>query len=191
MKRVKCIFSMPVIFLLLAATPAVAADGWALVPRESSISFTGTQTGEPFSGVFNRFDADISYDPANPADAHVRAEIDLASVSTGDAQRDTALPTEDWFFVSSFPQAAFEAVGFQAFGENRFTTAGELSLRGLKKPIALPFELKIEGNRATMIATVTLNRADFGVGSGPWADGKWVGLDVAVILNIVAERKMP
>jgi len=191
MKRVKRIFSLLVVAFALSTTPTVLADDWVLVPSESSIHFTGTQTGEPFSGVFTRFGANISYDAAKPESAQVRAEIELASVSTGDAQRDTALPTKDWFFVSSFPQATFEAVGFQSFGENRFSTAGDLSLRGHRKPIALPFELKIEGNRATMNATVTLNRADFGVGAGPWADGKWVGLDVTVFINIVAERKMP
>ncbi len=188
MKKGKHIFSVPIIFLLFAATPAVMADDWLLVPGESTISFTGTQTGEPFSGVFNRFGTDISYDPANPASARVRAEIDLASVSTGDAQRDTALPTKDWFFVAAFSHATFEAVGFQPTGENSFNVAGELSLRGLKKPVTLPFELKIEDDRAAMNATFILNRADFGVGSGPWADGKWVGLDVTVTLNIVAER---
>ncbi len=189
MKRLKHIFSVSVIFLVLATSPAVTAGDWVLVSNESSIRFTGTQVGEPFFGVFNRFAADISYDPDDPAGAHVKAEIDLASVSTGDAQRDTALPTEDWFFISSFPKATFEAVGFQVIGKNRFNTAGELSLRGFKKPIVLPFELKIDGNRAEMNATITLNRADFGVGAGPWAEGKWVGLGVTVILNIVAKRR--
>jgi len=191
MKKLKHLFAIPVVFLLLLVTPAVAADDWVVVSDESSIRFTGTQTGEAFSGVFKRFETDISYDPDNPADARVRAVVDLASVSTGDTQRDTALPTKDWFFVSSFPQATFEAVGFQLIGGNLFNVTGKLSLRGLEQNITLPIDLKVEGSRAAMQTTFTLKRADFGVGTGPWAEGKWVGLDVIITLNIIAERRMP
>jgi len=191
MKKLKRLFTVSAVFLLLGATQAVMADDWTLVPGESSINFTGKQTGEAFSGVFNHFKTDISYDPDDPSSARVKAVVNLTSVSTGDAQRDTALPTKDWFFVSSFPQATFDATGFQPIGDNRFTVEGELSLRGLIKNIVLPFDLKVKDNRAEMNATFTVNRADFGVGSGPWAEGKWVGLDVTITLNIVAERRTP
>ena len=190
MKIAKHIFYLNFAFWLGVAAPGVWAGNWTVMKSESSIAFTGMQTGVSFSGTFDRFAADISYDPAAPTGAYVRARIDLASASTGDLQRDTALPEQDWFFVTSFPRAIFEAKGFKLLGENRYSTTGTLTLRGVKKSFALPFDLEIDGNRATMDSTFTLNRADHGVGSGPWAEGKWVGLDVVVTLHIVAERNV-
>ncbi len=179
------------IFFWVFLTPSASASDWTLVATESAIEFSGTQTGVAFSGKFNRFNADIAFDPADPASAFVKAEIDLASAFTGDTQRDIAIPQEDWFFVSSFPSATFEAKGFQPIGDNRYIVTGALTLRGVKKTITLPVHLKIDGNRAEMRSEITLNRTDFGVGSGPWSEGKWVGLDVAVSLHVVAERSVP
>lgn len=190
MKNLNQIAGFLVLFWIFLTPTAIAAD-WRLVATESSIEFGGTQTDVAFSGKFNRFSANISFDPANPDNAFVKAEIDLASAFTNDTQRDSALPQEDWFFVSSFPRAIFEAKGFQPIGDNRYNVAGVLTLRGVEKNITLPIHLKIDDSRAEMKSIITLNRADFGIGSGPWSEGKWVGLDVAVSLHIVAERSAP
>jgi polyisoprenoid-binding protein YceI len=179
------------IFFWVFLNPSAIATDWRIITEESSVEFSGTQTGVAFSGKFTRFGADISFVPADPASAHVKAEIDLASATTGDTQRDTALPQEDWFFVSAFPKATFEATGFQPQGDNRYSTVGTLTLKGITKTVPLSFTLTFNGGRALMQASLTLNRADFSVGAGPWAEGKWVGLNVDVSLNIVAERKEP
>ncbi len=179
------------IFFWIFLTPTAIATDWQLVAAESSIEFSGTQTDIAFSGKFNRFSADISFDPADPSNAFVKAEVDLASAFTDDTQRDTALPQEDWFFISSFPRAIFEAKEFQHNGDNRYNVTGALTLRGVEKTVTLPIHLKIDGDRAEMRSKINLNRADFGIGSGPWSEGKWVGLNVAVSLHIVAERSAP
>jgi len=178
-------------FLWVFLNPSAIAADWRIITEESTIEFSGTQTGVPFSGKFARFGADISFDPADPASAYVKAEIDLASATTGDTQRDTALPQEDWFFVSTFPKATFEATGFQPLEDNRYSTMGALTLKGITKIVPLSFTLTFDGERALMQSSLALNRADFGVGAGPWAEGKWVGLNVDVSLNIVAEQKEP
>lgn len=178
-------------FFWVFLSPAAIASDWRIVTEESTIEFSGTQTGLPFSGKFTRFGADISFDPADPASANVKAEIDLASTFTGDTQRDTALPQEDWFFVSAFPKATFEATRFQQLGDNRYSTVGTLTLKGITKTVPLSFTLTFDDGRALMQSSLVLNRADFGVGTGPWAKGKWVGLNVDVSLNIVAEQKEP
>lgn len=172
-------------------TPTAIATDWQLVATESSIEFSGTQTDVVFSGKFNRFNVNISFDPADPNDAFVKAEVELASAFTDDTQRDSALPQEDWFFINSFPRATFEAKGFQPNGNNLYNVTGKLTLRGVEKTITLPIHLKIDSDRAEMRSKINLNRADFGVGSGPWLEGKWVGLNVAVSLHIVAERSAP
>lgn len=178
------------VFMATALWPGTAyADGWTVVAEESEIRFTGNQTGNPFEGRFETFTVQIDYDVGQPEKAFVRAVIDTGSAKTGDTQRDEAMPGKDWFFASMFPSATFTANGFAAHGDNQFSTNGTLEIKGVQKNLEMPFSLSIDGNRATMTSTVSLNRQDFGVGVGPWAEGKWVGLDVEVAIKLVAVRK--
>lgn len=170
-------------------SPVASAADWAVVGQESSVTFEGTQTGTAFEGQFETFSARIHYDPSAPEEATVLATIDVGSARTGDTQRDEALPGKDWFFAEMFPEATYRATGFRDLGDGRFETDGTLTIRDVSLPVTLPFSLTIDGARANMSAELTLNRRAFGVGGGPWSEGKWVGLEVDVKITIVAERK--
>jgi polyisoprenoid-binding protein YceI len=171
----------------LAAAPAHAAD-WTVDPARSTIGFSGTQTGSPFTGRFTRFDARIRFDPAHPEAAHALVTIDMASATTGDAQRDGAMPGKDWFAVTQFPKAVFEATGFAARGPGAWETRGTLTLRGIGHDEALPFTLTIDGATAHAKGRLQLVRSAFGVGQGPWSTGQWVALEVGVDVDLVATR---
>jgi polyisoprenoid-binding protein YceI len=177
-------FSAGIAFSLLAA-PAYAAD-WTVQPGQSQLGFFGVQTGTPFKGSFGKWTAQISYDPANPQAAHVKIVIDTASAATGDTQRDTALPGSDWFDVSAFPQAVFEATGFVEKGGDHFEAPGTLTIRGVTRKITLPFTLDIAGKQATAAGHISLARTDYGVGQGAWTTGDYVALNVDVNFNFVA-----
>jgi len=171
--------------MLLLATPAYAA-GWTLQPAASMLSFAGTETGSPFTGSFAKWDAVITYDPAAPQAAHVHIVIDTASASSGDTQRDEAMPDSDWFDVAAFPQAVFDATGFTPAGGDKFTTTGTLTIRGVSQKVVLPFTLDVANGVATAKGTLNLTRTDYGVGQGAWASGDNVGLAVGVSFTVVA-----
>lgn len=180
----------PVIFAaaLLAAQPVLAAD-WVVQPAASTLGFSGMQTGQAFTGAFSQWSAQISYDPAHPEAAHVHIVIQTASAHTGDTQRDEALPGSDWFSAAAFPQAVFDATGFTALGGDKFTTTGQLTIRGNTKKLVLPFTLDISGGTATAKGQVNLVRTDYGVGQGSWSSGAWVGLNVGVNFTLVTQSK--
>lgn len=173
-------------FSVHAETPS-----WTVVKDQSFISFAGTQTGNPFEGRFETFEVDIQFDPNEPASAQVSASIDSGSALTGDTQRDEALPGKDWFNIVEFPSISFRASGFQKIGPNDFITDGVLTVLGVDHSLSLPFQLTIEGTQARMEADITLDRQILGIGKGPWAEGKWVGLDVNVKIRIQATRATP
>ncbi|WP_264785676.1 YceI family protein, partial [Gluconobacter cerinus] len=108
---------------------------------------------------------------------------------TGDQQRDGALPGKDWFNVAGFPSAVFDAQSFRAMGGNSYEAVGTLTIRGISKPVTLPFTLDINGTTAHAKGHLDLVRSDFGVGQGPWASGQWVSLNVGVDMDITAQRK--
>ena len=176
------------LLIAMLATGTAHAGAWTIDKAQSTLGFTGTQTGTPFKGRFTQYDAQISFDPQNPAAGHAVVTIDVASATTGDKQRDEAMPDADWFAAKQFPQAKFEATGFRSLGGNRYEAAGTLSIRDVDKPVVLPFTLTQNGDTATADATLTLTRTDYGVGQGAWSTGEWVALDVDVTLHLVATK---
>jgi polyisoprenoid-binding protein YceI len=180
-------FALPLLAALSAASPAQAAN-WTVDPAKSHLNFSGVQTGAPFQGRFDKWTAEIMFDPAHPEAAYVKVTIDLASARTGDTQRDTALPQPDWFDVKDFPQATFEATGFVAHGGDAFETPGKLTIRDMSKVIVLPFTLAVTGNSANAKGHITLMRTNFGVGQGEWSSNEWVAFEVGVDFDLVATK---
>jgi polyisoprenoid-binding protein YceI len=177
--------------LMLAGAASAHAATWTVDAAKSHLGFTGSQSGTPFAGHFGKFDGTIVFDPANPAAGHADITIDTASAATGDQQKDSAMPGADWFSVAAFPQAHFVATGFKSTGAGNYAAAGTLTIRGVSKPVTLPFTLAISGDQATAAGKVQLVRTAFGVGQGAWATAQYVGLDVAVDFAIVAGKTAP
>ena len=184
----RMILSALVIGSWISAASAAGTATWNVDPGKSQLGFSGTQTGAKFDGKFARFSAAIGFDPDHLDTSHINVTVDLASAATGDVQRDTALPGSDWFDVSEFPKATFATTTIRKTGANAYEAVGTLTLRGVTKPLILPFTLQIDGAAAHAVGHVNLVRTAFGIGQGPWATGEWVALDVDVDLDIVATR---
>ncbi len=97
--------------LVLVSTDPARAANWVVDAAHSRLGFSGVQVGAPFKGEFRKYDAKISFDPEHPESAHLVVNIDMASVRTGDAQRDEALPQADWFDVAKFPDRNLRSNG--------------------------------------------------------------------------------
>lgn len=171
-----------------AAAQEPPAIDWTVDMAKSRLGFGASQTGKPFDGHFENYDAKIVFDPADLSKTLIDVTIDMASAKTGDRQRDQALPGSDWFKTKEFPTARFAATNVEETGEGRYVAHGSLTIRDATRPIDLPFSLEINGDRAHAQGEVTLMRVDFGVGQGEFATDEWVGLDVKVTVDVVATR---
>ncbi|MBB5046450.1 polyisoprenoid-binding protein YceI [Rhodopseudomonas rhenobacensis] len=165
---------------------AAEASSWKVDPARSQIGFSGTQTGERFQGKFGRYQATIDFDPAAPEGGHAVIAIELGSATTGDKQRDQALPGEDWFDVSRFPTATFEAKRFVAKGGNAYEAQGTLSLRGVSRDLVLPFTLDTKDGVAHAKGHVDLLRNAYGVGQNAWSSDAYVAFAVGVDIDLIA-----
>jgi polyisoprenoid-binding protein YceI len=170
-----------------ASLPAEAAT-WTIDTAKSHLGFTGSENGSAFSGRFGKFSGTIVFDPATPGAGHADVTIATATATTGDQQKDGAMPDGDWFAADKYPQAHFVATGFKATGAGAYEAIGTLTIRGVTKPVTLPFTLAITGDTAKADGTVQLIRTQFGVGQGAWSTAQYVALEVAVTLNITAEK---
>lgn len=167
-------------------TPPPPAE-WTVQPG-SSLGFAASMNGEQFNGTFRRWTAQIRFDPDNLSASKVDVAIDMTSAVTGNADRDAALPDTPWFAAARFRQATFHAEHFRKLGANRYAADGVLTLRGVAKPLTLPFTLAITGANARMTAQVGVNRLAFGVGQGEWASTQVVPSAVTVTVALNARK---
>jgi polyisoprenoid-binding protein YceI len=166
------------------AAPAL----WSVDKASSKLGFSSSVSGQAFTGAFSKWDAVIHFDAGDLAHSDVAATIYLASAATGSGDRDALLPDEDWFWVNHFPKATFVAKGFRSLGGGRYAAPGVLTLRGVAKPLTLPFTLAISGATARMSGKVDLNRLAFGVGQGEWTATDTVPATVSVEVSLTAHR---
>ena len=115
----------------------------------------------------------------------------MASARTGDDQRDASLPAPDWFDTATHPKAVFTATRFEKVGEGRYVARGSLSLRGVSRPLSLPFRLTIDGDTATVRGVTSLDRTAFGVGQGEWTKTDQIPAKVSVRVDLKARRTSP
>ncbi len=176
-------------FTLLAALAPFAAsfaDAPAYVPAaaQSSLTFVGTQQGEKFTGRFKDFDARGADAPDQLATSAISATIRNKSIDSNSPDRDSALVGSDWFDAAKYPVATFKAAGI------RMTPTGpvgdaELTIRAKTQKFAFPFTWKSEGGKAILDAKVALDRIEYGVGTGEWADEGIAGHKVEVLVHLV------
>jgi len=184
-------FRQTLIALLFMAgsTLSVSAetDEWSLTPDTSRLSFSGTQAGVPFEGQFERFTAEITFDPATLGTGAINVTIDTASAHSGSPERDGALPGADWFDVVTHPTASFTSTHIETGEEEgAYVANGTLTLKGHSQEVELPFTLTLEENSAHVTGALTLDRNDYGVGTG--ALSSMVGSTITIHININATR---
>ncbi len=173
---------------MLIASSAQAAS-WNVDHAQSKLGFSVQWSGQPFVATFQKWNAQIAFDPADLAHAKANVTIDMTSAVSGEADLDQNIPGPQGFDAVHFLLAHFVTTDFRAFDNNRYEASGNLTIRGVTRPITLPFTLTISGDRAQMTGETTIMRTDFGVGSGKeWAGETPVAHAVKVTVDLAATK---
>ena len=178
------------LFALAAAGAAAAQEApkWVVDPAHSTLAFESSAEGAAFEGHFDRWTADIHFDPANLAGSKVTVSVDTASIATGDGGRDQTAQGGDWFDAAMFPKAVFVTKSIKDLGGGKYEADGDLTLRDKTEPLALPFTLTIKGDEADMHSEVDLDRSMWGFGTGEYGGADIVPLNVGLRIDVVAHR---
>jgi polyisoprenoid-binding protein YceI len=180
---------------MTTATSALSAGTWAIDPVHSSIAFSVRHlVVSKVRGVFDTFSGTITV--AEDGTASVRAEIDVASVDTRNAQRDAHLKSADFFDVENHPTATFVSTSVREDGAAHLVD-GDFTLKGVTKPVTLRLEFNGvnpgmgHGEVAGFEASAVLNRKDFGIDIDMPLEtgGAVVGDKVTLTLEIEALRR--
>ncbi len=147
-------------------------------------------------GSFKTWSGTIEIDEANPANSKVQASIDVASIETGEPQRDDHLRSADFFDSASHAQIAFESTGVKQVDTEHYKVTGNLTIRGVTKPVTLDTEYfgrqkdPYGAERAGFSAKTSIDRKDFGLTFNMPLDGGGVvvGDKVDIVLDVEAVK---
>ena len=104
-----------------------------------------------------------------PEASHVEVEIGAASLSSGNADRDTHLKSADFFDVERFPTITFRSTSVTALADNTWEVVGDLTVRDTTRPVTLQVDFDgaevspLGDERIGFSAATDLNREDFGL----------------------------
>ena len=154
----------------------------------SKISFTYNQFSSRVYGTFEKFEASLDFDTTNPAAAHASLTIQLDSINAGSSDANAELQKPAWFDSAAYPVATFESTGVKAQGDDKYTIAGKLTLRGVTREVEVPVHLKAEKAVGIFDGQLTLKRSDFKVGDGEYADAV-VSDDISIRFKMVAPQQ--
>jgi cytochrome b561 len=163
------------------------ATAWRVDPQASRITFSGVHAGAPFTGRFERWEAQIWFDPADLAGSKAVADIATGSARTGDATQEGSLGSAEWLDPAGFPTARFEATAFRALGGDRYEAEGTLTLKEQTVPVTLAFTYRREGEVARVEGTTTLDRMAFDLGMASDPSAQWVSRRIEVKIEVVAQ----
>ncbi len=178
------------IALTLALGAALLAPALAQFDAaRSSVVAVSKQMGVPVEGVFRRFTAQVSFDPAKPAEGRASVEIDIASFDLGaeDFNRETV--RKEWFDAARYPKASFVTTAIRPAGAGKYEAAGKLTIKGVTREVVAPVNLKAEGGRQVFEGVLPIKRLQFNIGEGEWKDTATVADDVQIRFRIVAAKK--
>lgn len=172
------------------ASPATAAQAtrYLITSQNSKIDFVGSKVTGSHNGSFQDFSGQIDY-TGNVETSHVNITIKTDSLNTDTADLTKHLKTADFFDVAKYPDATFVSTSIKAGGENgaSHTVTGNLKLHGTEKSVTFPATIAVTPDVATVNATFSINRKDFGINYAG-ASNNLIRDDVVLTLTIRANK---
>jgi len=159
-------------FMLLAfplITQAQAPEGVPVVKiirEESSVKFN-VKASVAIVGVFDKWDATLTYTSPKVESGVLDVKIEAASVNTGSGMKDGKLKGKDFFNVKEDPFITFHSTKVVQTGPNTFDIQGTFTIRGVSKPETLTLTLSGKGTgEGEVTGTMAFDRKDYGMNSG-------------------------
>jgi polyisoprenoid-binding protein YceI len=149
-------------------------------------------------GAFGAVEGRFHLDQEDPSRSSAEITIEVASIDTGNAERDAHLKSADFFEVERFPTITFTSTSAEALGGDRYRLTGDLTVRDVTRPVTL--ELEFTGavrdpfglQRVGFEGQTVLNRRDFGLEWNMALDtgGLLVSEKITIELDVAAVRPL-
>jgi len=143
---------------------------WGVDPSHSQIGFKVKHLMVTnIRGVFSGYNGNIYATDDDFTNVEINLSIDPASISTGDATRDTHLKSPDFLDTENFREINFKSTALERINVYDYVLHGDLSIKAVTKRIQLDVEFNgvakdpWGGKRAGFVVTGKISRKDFGL----------------------------
>ncbi|MFB4296246.1 YceI family protein [Actinomadura sp. NTSP31] len=119
-------------------------------------------------GRFDEFEGGVRLDGADPSKSSARLTIRAGSVQTGNRRRDEYL-SRTFLDAAAHPALTFASTGVRRSGDDAFAVTGDLTVRGVTRPVTVGFVLAeaeddpADGFRVRFEGGAPIDREDWGV----------------------------
>ncbi len=183
----------------LAAAAPVAMTTFVIDQAHTMVQFKVRHLGlSTVTGRFGKFEGTFQLDPASGQVGAASLSIDAASITTDNERRDGDLKSPNFFAVDSFPKVTFVSTSVQKLAGTKYKVMGNLTMRGITKPVTLDGDLAgtrqraDKGYLAALSLTGTINRKDFGLAWSRMMEGVAIVADeVALQIDVAATAAAP
>ncbi|MDR3716590.1 MAG: YceI family protein [Puia sp.] len=143
---------------------------WSLDPTHAELQFKVKHLMiSNVSGKITKFDAAVETEDEDFTTAKVTLTAEVASITTGNEQRDGHLQSADFFDSAKYPQIKFTATKYEKEGSDEYKVYGDLTIRDITKPVK--FDVEFGGitkdpwghTRAGLTVEGKINRKEFGL----------------------------
>ena len=177
----------------MSTATAVTTGTWTIDPTHTEIGFSVRHLVSKVRGKFEAFEGTIVTSD-DLTSSTVNVTVDLNSINTGTADRDNHLRSADFFEVETHPKMTFVSTGIVQKSDTDFVVTGDLTIKGVTKPVELATEFLGEGGdpwggtRVGIEATAEISRKEFGIDFNiPLEGGKvMVGDKISIHINAEA-----
>jgi len=171
----------------------MATTKWVIDPMHSEVQFKVKHLViSTVSGFFKTFEGALETDTDDFEGAKVSFSLDIDSIDTNQAPRDEHLKSAEFFDAAQYPKIEFKSTSFTKTDTDEFELAGDLTMKGVTKPVKLAVEYGGQTNdfygntKAGFEVTGKVNRKEFGL---TWdgiteAGSVVVGEDIKLIINL-------
>lgn len=182
-KKMKDIF---LICSLLIST-SIFSQSYSPVDSLSKVHFViknfGINTGGDLSDIHGK----IHFLPENPSESHFNTTVSVSTIDTDNSMRDNNLKSDEYFDAAKYPKISLVSTKIEKTnktGEGYFYFTGNLTIKGITKPVSFPFQAKAQNNGYLFTGNFQIDRTEFGVGE------KNIVLSnlVAVTLSVFAKK---
>lgn len=174
--------------ILANLAPAILLTGlivnWNADASKAKVIFSVKGPFGTVHGSFTGLKARIVFDPQHPETGSISASIDPNTISTGIGMRNHDLKHEEkWLNTAKYPVISWRSTKIER-SDKGYMAIGELTLKGVTRPVRIPFAFNPNGNSGVFKAQFVINREDFGVGN----KGGSVGDDVTISLEVPVNK---
>jgi polyisoprenoid-binding protein YceI len=172
-------------------TTSTLSGTYALDPAHSRLGFVARHAMvTKVRGSFEEFEGSAELSFEDPTKSSASLTFQVGSITTGNAQRDGHLRTNDFFDVEAYPVATFQSTSVRVIDDTTYEMVGDLTLKGVTKPVTITWELTGTetdpyGNlRAGFEGRATLNRKDWGVNFNAALESGGVLVSEKIVLEL-------